>query len=180
MFKTSGLSAFMELTGWPAGEITDVFETEKKLADSYPIREVSLSSISAGTWHWQAKTDVAVTEYSKAQGITSFIVIPSCVCKYPKAKISIFQKTHSDYRWQRNRWMESTIGSASRHRGSLCIWKEGLQVSYQLGDQLYIPILVLLLLTRLAEHHRCSHFRPHRFVQANRWEGRPERAHPKE
>lgn len=42
--KTSGLSAFNELTGWPLGEVEDVFETEKKLRDSYPIREVDLSS----------------------------------------------------------------------------------------------------------------------------------------
>ena len=42
--QTSGLSAFYERTGWPKGEIKDtdpVFDTEKQLADSFPIRQVS-------------------------------------------------------------------------------------------------------------------------------------------
>ncbi|KAI9706233.1 MAG: hypothetical protein M1820_004808 [Bogoriella megaspora] len=41
---TSALSAFYERTGWPHGETKDagpVFDTEKQLADSFPIRKVS-------------------------------------------------------------------------------------------------------------------------------------------
>jgi len=41
--QTSGLSAFYEETGWPTDINSDsgrVFETEKKFADSFPIREV--------------------------------------------------------------------------------------------------------------------------------------------
>ena len=60
---TSGTSAFYQKTGWPAGTTEDtgpVFEREKQLADSFPIR----------------KTDVAVIEHAKAQGVTSFIVVP--------------------------------------------------------------------------------------------------------
>ncbi|KAF4612842.1 hypothetical protein G7Y89_g15531 [Cudoniella acicularis] len=63
---TSGLSAFYESTGWPPGETKDtgpVFDLEKQLADSFPIR----------------KTDVAVIEHAKARGVTSFIVIPPTV-----------------------------------------------------------------------------------------------------
>ncbi|KAI9656895.1 MAG: hypothetical protein M1821_003534 [Bathelium mastoideum] len=63
---TSGLSAFYESTGWPAGVTKDtgpIFEVEKQLADSFPIR----------------KTDVAVIEHAKALGVTSFIVVPSVV-----------------------------------------------------------------------------------------------------
>ncbi|KAL9086375.1 MAG: hypothetical protein Q9165_007161 [Trypethelium subeluteriae] len=63
---TSGLSAFYEKTGWPQGETKDtgpVFDVEKRLADSFPIR----------------KTDVAVIEHAKARGVVSFIVIPSTV-----------------------------------------------------------------------------------------------------
>ncbi|KAF2231493.1 NAD(P)-binding protein [Viridothelium virens] len=63
---TSGLSAFYEKTGWPQRETKDtgpVFDLEKQLADSFPIR----------------KTDVAVIEHAKAKGVTSFIVIPSTV-----------------------------------------------------------------------------------------------------
>ncbi|KAL3485503.1 hypothetical protein BJX62DRAFT_247458 [Aspergillus germanicus] len=54
---TSGLSAFYPSTGWPSGQSRDtdaVFETEKKLAQSFPIRNHA------------AKRDV-----------TSFIVVPS-------------------------------------------------------------------------------------------------------
>jgi hypothetical protein len=43
-----------------------LFETEKELADSYPMR----------------KTDVSVIEQAKVTGVTSFIVIPPMVCKY--------------------------------------------------------------------------------------------------
>ncbi|KAJ4293395.1 hypothetical protein N0V90_008678 [Kalmusia sp. IMI 367209] len=62
---TSGLSAFLEKTGWPSGTFHDtgnsVFETEKQLADSYALR----------------KTDVTVIETAMAKDVTSFIVIPS-------------------------------------------------------------------------------------------------------
>ncbi|MCJ1457103.1 hypothetical protein MMC28_007469 [Mycoblastus sanguinarius] len=63
---TSGLSAFYESTGWPSREIKDtgpIFELEKQLADSFPIR----------------KTNVAVIEHAKARGVTSFVVIPPTV-----------------------------------------------------------------------------------------------------
>jgi hypothetical protein len=43
-----------------------LFEIEKGIADSYPMR----------------KTDVSVIELAKATGVTSFIVIPPMVCKY--------------------------------------------------------------------------------------------------
>ncbi|KAH8691553.1 hypothetical protein BGW36DRAFT_305676 [Talaromyces proteolyticus] len=63
---TSGLGAFYDKTGWPAGLLRDtdaVFDTEKRLADSFPIR----------------KTDVAVIEHAEKRGVTSFIVVPSTV-----------------------------------------------------------------------------------------------------
>ncbi|KAL4778429.1 hypothetical protein BJX76DRAFT_143798 [Aspergillus varians] len=63
---TSGLSAFYEGTGWPAGRYKDtdaVFETEKRLAQSFPIRN----------------TDVSVIEHAEKRGVTSFVVVPSCV-----------------------------------------------------------------------------------------------------
>ncbi|KAJ5587254.1 uncharacterized protein N7459_003019 [Penicillium hispanicum] len=63
---TSGLSAFYEGTGWPAGEFKDtdaVFETERQLASSFPIRN----------------TDVSVIEHAAKQGVTSFVVVPSMV-----------------------------------------------------------------------------------------------------
>ncbi|KAL9609303.1 MAG: hypothetical protein Q9167_005921 [Letrouitia subvulpina] len=63
---TSGSSAFYENTGWPQGEVKDsgpVFDQEKELADSFPIR----------------KTDVAIIEHAKARGVTSFIVVPPVV-----------------------------------------------------------------------------------------------------
>ncbi|KAJ5167023.1 uncharacterized protein N7482_005804 [Penicillium canariense] len=63
---TSGLSAFYEKTGWPVGSFKDtdpVFDTEKRIADSFLLR----------------KTDVAVIEHAEAQGVTSFIVVPSLV-----------------------------------------------------------------------------------------------------
>ncbi|KAL1593713.1 hypothetical protein SLS60_010445 [Paraconiothyrium brasiliense] len=62
--ETSAMSAFMPRTGWPEGKLrgasTEVFTTEKQLADSYPVR----------------KTDVAVIEQAQSQGVISFIVIP--------------------------------------------------------------------------------------------------------
>ncbi|KAJ5128417.1 hypothetical protein N7448_002136 [Penicillium atrosanguineum] len=63
---TSGMSAFYKNTGWPAGDFKDtdgVFETEKRLAASFPIRN----------------TDVSVIEHAAAQGVTSFVVVPSLV-----------------------------------------------------------------------------------------------------
>ncbi|CRG82779.1 hypothetical protein PISL3812_00125 [Talaromyces islandicus] len=63
---TSGLSAFYEGTGWPAGQFKDtdaVFETEKQLMHSFPIRN----------------TDVSVIEHAAKQGVTSFVVVPSLV-----------------------------------------------------------------------------------------------------
>ncbi|KAF2448470.1 NAD(P)-binding protein [Karstenula rhodostoma CBS 690.94] len=61
---TSAMSAFMPRTGWPSGKLQgpghEIFETEKQLADSYPVR----------------KTDVTVVEHAQAQGVISFIVIP--------------------------------------------------------------------------------------------------------
>ena len=52
MNQTSGLSAFFQQTGWPESVSKDtgpMFEVEKELADSYPIRKVvpPLSSESA-------------------------------------------------------------------------------------------------------------------------------------
>jgi len=41
--QTSGLSAFCKQTGWPSEQYKDadpIFEIEKKLADSFPIRKV--------------------------------------------------------------------------------------------------------------------------------------------
>ncbi|KAK1751479.1 hypothetical protein QBC47DRAFT_391890 [Echria macrotheca] len=65
IIHTSGESAFSASTGWPQGETQDtsLFEKEKELADSYPVR----------------KTDVAVIERAKATGVTSFVVIPPMV-----------------------------------------------------------------------------------------------------
>ncbi|KAH6843095.1 hypothetical protein B0I37DRAFT_211899 [Chaetomium sp. MPI-CAGE-AT-0009] len=66
MIHTSGESAFTGTSGWPHGETKDtgsLFEIEKELADSYPIR----------------KTDVSVIQHAKATGVTSFIVIPPMV-----------------------------------------------------------------------------------------------------
>ncbi|KAL9058634.1 MAG: hypothetical protein Q9162_001641 [Coniocarpon cinnabarinum] len=63
---TSALSAFYEKCGWPAGKTQDtgpIFETEKRLADSYPVR----------------KTDVAVIEHAQARGVTSFVIVPSLI-----------------------------------------------------------------------------------------------------
>ncbi|KAF4987458.1 hypothetical protein FGRMN_10361 [Fusarium graminum] len=58
---TSALSAFYEKSGWPGsvGKDTDaIFQTEKDLADSYPIRQV---------------------EHARAVGVKTFIVVPSTV-----------------------------------------------------------------------------------------------------
>ncbi|KAJ5195726.1 hypothetical protein N7449_006205 [Penicillium cf. viridicatum] len=63
---TSGLGAFFENTGWPAGPFKDtdaVFNTEKELADSSPLR----------------KTDVAVIEHAETRGVDCFVVVPSLV-----------------------------------------------------------------------------------------------------
>ncbi|CAL5871785.1 uncharacterized protein PFLUO_LOCUS6038 [Penicillium psychrofluorescens] len=63
---TSGLGAFFENTGWPAGPFKDtdaVFDTEKELANSSPLR----------------KTDVAVIEHAETRGVACFIVVPSIV-----------------------------------------------------------------------------------------------------
>lgn len=61
---TSGMSAFMAGSGWPADKLNatsdDIFETEKQLADSYPVRS----------------TDVTVIEHAQAKGVDSYIVIP--------------------------------------------------------------------------------------------------------
>lgn len=60
--------AFFPNTGWPAGafnDTDDVFGTEKRLADSLPLR----------------RTDVDVIEHAKATGVQSYIVVPSHVCK---------------------------------------------------------------------------------------------------
>ncbi|KAL3444767.1 hypothetical protein BJX65DRAFT_310568 [Aspergillus insuetus] len=63
---TSGLSAFYPSTGWPSGQSRDtdvVFETEKKLAQSFPIRN----------------TDVSIIEHAAKRGVSSFVVVPSLV-----------------------------------------------------------------------------------------------------
>ncbi|KAJ5686910.1 hypothetical protein N7536_009529 [Penicillium majusculum] len=63
---TSGLGAFFENTGWPAGPFKDtdaVFDTEKELADSSPLR----------------KTDVAAIEHAEKRGVGCFVVVPSLV-----------------------------------------------------------------------------------------------------
>ncbi|KAF2024248.1 NAD(P)-binding protein [Setomelanomma holmii] len=63
---TSGTGAFSPNTGWPSGDFNDtddVFGTEKRLADSFPLRQ----------------TDVNVIEHAKAVGVISFIVVPSIV-----------------------------------------------------------------------------------------------------
>ncbi|RDW72784.1 uncharacterized protein DSM5745_07956 [Aspergillus mulundensis] len=54
------------ITGWPAGPFKDtdaVFETEKQLAESFPIRN----------------TDVSVIEHAAKQGVTNFVIVPSLV-----------------------------------------------------------------------------------------------------
>ncbi|CAI7569276.1 unnamed protein product [Penicillium discolor] len=64
--ETSGLGAFFENTGWPAGPFKDtdaVFDTEKELADSSPLR----------------KTDVAAIEHAEKRGVGCFVVVPSLV-----------------------------------------------------------------------------------------------------
>ncbi|KAJ4256785.1 hypothetical protein NW762_008881 [Fusarium torreyae] len=63
---TSALSAFYEKAGWPptVNRDTDpVFETEKGLADSYPVR----------------KADVAIIEHAQTRRVGVFIVVPSIV-----------------------------------------------------------------------------------------------------
>ncbi|KAL4860572.1 hypothetical protein BDV12DRAFT_204901 [Aspergillus spectabilis] len=63
---TSGLSSFYPSTGWPHGQSRDtdaVFETEKKLAQSFPIRN----------------TDVSIIEHAAKRDVTSFVVVPSLV-----------------------------------------------------------------------------------------------------
>jgi hypothetical protein len=72
------MMAFFPNTGWPTGafnDTDDVFETEKSLADTFPIR----------------RTDVDVIELAKATGVTSYIVVPPHVCEYrlvPEANLS--------------------------------------------------------------------------------------------
>ncbi|KAF2482541.1 hypothetical protein BDY17DRAFT_298706 [Neohortaea acidophila] len=63
---TSGGSAFSEVGGWSNGPTSDtdqIFDLEKALADSMPLRKV----------------DVAVTEEAKSAGVTSYIVVPPMV-----------------------------------------------------------------------------------------------------
>ena len=55
--QTSGLSAFYEKTGWPHGEFTDsgpVFDMEKQLADSFPIRKVISRDSGSCPINWQS------------------------------------------------------------------------------------------------------------------------------
>jgi hypothetical protein len=59
-----------------------IFETEKQLADSFALRKVR-SPLFQTTYADSdfPKTDVTITETAKALGITSFIVVPSTVCR---------------------------------------------------------------------------------------------------
>ncbi|CAI7655918.1 unnamed protein product [Penicillium glandicola] len=82
---TSGLGAFFENTGWPAGPFRDtdaVFDTEKELADSSPLRKVSIwaaymENILKNVDSHTRKTDVAVIEHAETQGVDCFVVVPS-------------------------------------------------------------------------------------------------------
>lgn len=59
-----------------------IFETEKQLADSFAIRQVRslLSRTTCADCHF-SKNDVTITETAESLGITSYIVVPSTVCK---------------------------------------------------------------------------------------------------
>lgn len=60
-----------------------VFETEKQLADSFAIRKVKLSLYQAERANSEfLQADVTITETAKALGITSYIVVPSTVCRF--------------------------------------------------------------------------------------------------
>ncbi|CAI7586243.1 unnamed protein product [Penicillium palitans] len=75
---TSGLGAFFENTGWPAGPFKDtdaVFDTEKELADSSPLRKNILESVGSHT----GQTDVAIIEHAEKRGVGCFVVVPSLV-----------------------------------------------------------------------------------------------------
>ena len=93
MRQTSGLSGFFESTGWPAGQFKDtdaIFETEKQLTHSFPIRNVSLLSeylCRFGSQNEVSKleqTDVSIIEHAAKRGMTSFVVVPSLVCECPQ------------------------------------------------------------------------------------------------
>ncbi|KAF2649883.1 hypothetical protein K491DRAFT_609882 [Lophiostoma macrostomum CBS 122681] len=63
---TSGLSAFYPRTGWTEERMKDtdaIFEIEKGLADTFPIRN----------------TDVTISEYAQKKRVTSYILVPSTV-----------------------------------------------------------------------------------------------------
>ncbi|KAH8659991.1 hypothetical protein BX600DRAFT_467051 [Xylariales sp. PMI_506] len=66
LIHTSGEGAFIDASGWTFGKTEDsgpLFDYETQLQESFPIR----------------KTDVSVIEHAKAQGVTSFVVIPPMV-----------------------------------------------------------------------------------------------------
>ncbi|KAH7386207.1 hypothetical protein BKA64DRAFT_136350 [Cadophora sp. MPI-SDFR-AT-0126] len=68
---TSGTSSFYKITGWPYEEFKDtdpILQTEKEVESLFPVRMVN----------------VAVTEYAKAQGVRSFVIVPPLV--YGKGK----------------------------------------------------------------------------------------------
>ncbi|KAL5433416.1 hypothetical protein PMIN06_011725, partial [Paraphaeosphaeria minitans] len=58
------MSTSMPRIGWHSGKLQgpvhEIFETEKRLADSYSVR----------------KTDITVIEHAQARDVTSFIVVP--------------------------------------------------------------------------------------------------------
>lgn len=86
--KTSGMSAFMAGSGWPADKLNatsdDIFETEKRLADSYPVRSVSFQSPALSHNNVLiSQTDVTVIEHAQAKGVDSYIVIPCITRRYP-------------------------------------------------------------------------------------------------
>ncbi|KAG0644921.1 hypothetical protein D0Z07_9365 [Hyphodiscus hymeniophilus] len=112
---TSGLSAFCPETGWPQGVMKDsgpIFETEKQLADSFSLRKVIpplFQTICADSDF--PKTDVTITETAKALGVTSFIVVPSTVCRdpYNNSCLDISPRLTIFPRRQRQRAMEPTL-----------------------------------------------------------------------
>jgi hypothetical protein len=65
-----------------------IFETEKQLADSFSLRKVRLPLSQARCADIDfPKTDVTITETAKALRITSFIVVPSTVCRASPQKL---------------------------------------------------------------------------------------------
>ncbi|KAL5335038.1 hypothetical protein BJX70DRAFT_376086 [Aspergillus crustosus] len=80
--QTSGISAFYESTGWPAGQFKDtdaIFETEKRLAELFAVRKVWLCFkclwiIGMGLLI-EEQTNVTIIEHATNQGVSSFVVV---------------------------------------------------------------------------------------------------------